>query len=635
MTIKEIAKLAGVSISTVSKIVNNKDESINPQTRSRVLQIVKEYNYTPYGTVKNISSAKKFLLGVLLRGSDQSHLFVSGIIKTAQEHGYTVLLLDSQNNPETEAKHITVLCRNNVDGVIWEPVSDNNHMLCDQLERQHIPFCFINGPKNTDFYFIDFSKLGYLLTEKLIQYKHTNIACLLKKGSRRSELLYKGFQKCLYDHQIPFAAKKRFYVTDPNYCQGILDGGVTGIVSSHFASALLLYEQMSKLHYYIPSDFSMVALKADLRESISYPHISSIVIPYYEFGQYVAGQLIHLCEKNSTEEPVFSFAPPVSFDNEQSLDRPFSLRERRFVVVGAINLDVTFNVNHLPRHQDTTVILNSTPAAGGKGMNEAVGVAKLGQEVALIGEMGSDSDSTFLFDILEKEHVLTQGIHLNKQQPTGKAYIYTESNGESAISILVGANGCLSPKDIERNQYLFHNAGYCLISTEIPIAAAVRAAQIAKSCAVQTIVKPAAISALPAELLQNTDIFVPNEKEASLFCPQYSSVEEQAEFFLKQGPQVVIITLGHNGCYLKTADTEQYFPAADVLAIDTTGGADAFIAAFASYLNKGFSLEKAIRIATYAASFCVSRQGTVPALVDKTTLETHIIRKESSLLSGL
>ena len=48
MTIKEIANLAGVSISTVSKIINNKDQNINPETRSRVLKIVKDYNYTPY-----------------------------------------------------------------------------------------------------------------------------------------------------------------------------------------------------------------------------------------------------------------------------------------------------------------------------------------------------------------------------------------------------------------------------------------------------------------------------------------------------------------------------------------------------------------------------------------------------------
>ena len=49
MTIKDIANLAGVSISTVSKIVNNKAKNINIETKNRVLKIVKEYNYTPYG----------------------------------------------------------------------------------------------------------------------------------------------------------------------------------------------------------------------------------------------------------------------------------------------------------------------------------------------------------------------------------------------------------------------------------------------------------------------------------------------------------------------------------------------------------------------------------------------------------
>ena len=60
MTIKEIAGLAGVSISTVSKIVNSKDENINAETRNRVLKIVKEYNYTPYSSAKIASQNPVF-----------------------------------------------------------------------------------------------------------------------------------------------------------------------------------------------------------------------------------------------------------------------------------------------------------------------------------------------------------------------------------------------------------------------------------------------------------------------------------------------------------------------------------------------------------------------------------------------
>ena len=110
------------------------------------------------------------------------------------------------------------------------------------------------------------------------------------------------------------------------------------------------------------------------------------------------------------------------------------------------------------------------------------------------------------------------------------------------------------------------------------------------------------------------------------------SVKEQAEYFLGKGMEAVIITLGEEGCYLKTANVSRYFPAADFMSIDATGGADAFISAFASYLSEGFSLEHSIRIATYAAGFCVSRQGVVPALVDRNTLEMHISRLEPELL---
>ena len=111
MTIKEIANLAGVSISTVSKIVNNKAENINIETRNRVLKIVKEYNYTPYGTAKSLSNAKTFLIGVLLKHSSQTNLLENGIMEAAQRHGYNVLICDSNDSQEQELKHITALCR--------------------------------------------------------------------------------------------------------------------------------------------------------------------------------------------------------------------------------------------------------------------------------------------------------------------------------------------------------------------------------------------------------------------------------------------------------------------------------------------------------------------------------------------
>lgn len=630
MTIKEIANLAGVSISTVSKIINNKDQNINSETRSRVLKIVKDYNYTPYANVKNISTAKNFQIGVLLRRGSQTNLMLNGILHTAQENGYSILLYDSRNSMETELKHITSLCKNNVDGIIWEPVSDQSMQHEHYFTEQNTAVCYINGFAEGSF-FIDFARMGYMLTRKLLDYKHTRLACLLKERSQRSALVLEGFKKCLYENQIPYSEKMELYISDRECFPKIINYGISGIVSSHFASSLILYEQMERLHYYIPSDLSLVSLKDDVREGISFPHISSVKIPYLEFGQYICKELIDKCEKRE-HDPEYLFAAPYVFDNEDSLEPPSFMRVKKIVVVGSINLDVTFNVDWLPQSGRTTTILNSTTTAGGKGANQAVGAAKLNREVSLIGEIGNDADAAFLFDTLERENVTTQGVHRDLNAQTGKAYIYIEKGGESAVTILSGANGNLSAERIRKRQYLFKNAGFCLLATEIPVETVIEAARTAKEYGVKNILKPAAVKTIPEELLGLTDIFIPNRKEAAALCPDLCSVEEQAEYFLGKGIEVVIITLGEEGCYLKTADMERYFPAADFMSIDATGGADAFISAFASYLSEGYSLERAIRVAMYAAGFCVSRQGVVPALVDRNTLETHISKMEPELL---
>ena len=141
MTIKEIAQLAGVSISTVSKIVNDKASTISPSTKERVLKIVKEYNYTPYGMVKDTSNARTFLLGVLLRTFRNMNTMLDGIIKSAQEHGYHVLLFNSENDIHMELRHITAICQKKLDGILWEPVNNASSEHAHYLEEQEISVC--------------------------------------------------------------------------------------------------------------------------------------------------------------------------------------------------------------------------------------------------------------------------------------------------------------------------------------------------------------------------------------------------------------------------------------------------------------------------------------------------------------
>lgn len=636
MTIKEIAQLAGVSISTVSKIVNNKDENINIETRNRVLKIVKEYNYTPYGTVKNVSEAKTFILGVLFKSAVKNNRFINGTISSAQSNGYSVLLYDSMDSQEKELKNITSLCKNNVDGVIWEPVSVESLEYQQYFEKNNIEVCRINALADPFSYFIDFASLGYEATKILIQYGHSNIACLTKTGSERSNIVFEGFKKCLFDHNIPYRESMRLSVEASDWCDGILSHNPTGIVSTHYASSLILMEQLSKRQFRIPADLSLISLRDDVRNATAFPRISSLKIPYYEFGAFVCRRLIEKCEKLDHVEKGDAgwnlFPAECILENTDSLGLPFSSHGRKIIVVGSINIDITLNVDELPQPGRTVGTGKHSVIPGGKGANQAVGAARLGSEVVLIGKVGSDYDSLLVYSCMDENHVDTQGLKRAPQEETGKAYIHVQNDGESMITLLSGANEKLCPEDITPYEAIFETAGYCLLQTEVPEKAVETAAGIARKHGVLNILKPAAMKSISPSLMELIDIFVPNRKEAELLCPEYPDLEGKAEEFIRRGAKTVIITLGHSGCYVRDSDFTGYIPAAPFTPVDTTGAADAFIAALAVYLSNGHSIENAVRIATYAAGFCVLRQGVIPSLIDKNSLETYVKRIEPDLL---
>lgn len=630
MTIKEIAQLAGVSISTVSKIVNNKDKNIGPETRNRVLKIVKDYHYTPYSTVKNNPEAKTFILGLLLKSMGKTSQLINGIITEAQKSGYSILINDSLDSPEHELKNITSLCKNHVDGVIWEPVNGDSLDHRHYFEEQGIEVCCINSRKDPLSYSIDFTGMGYAAAEILVQHGHTKLGCLTKQNSLRSEMVLDGFKKCLFVHGIPYSSPMDLSIESEDWYNAILTHTLTGIVSTHYASALILLEHLSKLKFHVPSDLSLISLRDDARENIAFPGISSLRIPYCEFGAFACRRIIEKCEKREEEFSAFHVDFPL--ENTQSLGLPFTSQTRKIVVVGSVNIDVTLNVDELPQPGRTVSTSRHSVIPGGKGANQAVGAAKLGNEVSLIGKVGSDYDSNIIYTCMEENQVDVQGLKRDANRETGKAYIHVQNDGESMITILTGANQNLYPEDIIAYEKVFEHSGYCLLQTEVPEAAIETAARLAKKYGAKNILKPAAMKSIRPSLMKLIDIFFPNRKEAELLCPDIPGIEGKAAEFIRQGAETVIITLGHSGCYLKAPSFQGYLPASPFPPVDTTGAADAFIAALSAYLSSGYSMEASARIAAYAAGFCVSRQGVIPALIDRNSLETYINRVEPELL---
>ncbi len=626
MTIKEIAQLAGVSVSTVSKIVNGKDENINIETRNRVLKIVKEYNYSPYSFVKNFTSAKTFCIAALLTEASANVPFINGIVNRAKSLNYQVTLV-YVNSAEDELKSITALCKNRIDGIIWEQMNGDSQICRKQLTENNVPYVCINNDRSSSAVNIDFTGLGELATQKLIQNKHQKIAYFPSPRLKQEGSFFNGFKQCLTHNLIPYTESMRINHIDSHLVETLLVNEFTGAICAGRETALSVYEQLDRLHRKIPRDFSLICLQEDFPAETTYPKISHLEIPYYNYGEFVCNYLIEELEKLPHKEDSFHCPEPV-IDGD-SIDIPRTVRPKHIVVVGSIHMDINLNVKEPPQLGKSIEADYCALIPGGKGANQAVGVAKLGKEVSLIGKVGNDYEGTLILDFLDKNDVNIQGITRDKYADTGKAFIHILKDGESSITFYPAANNRLTPEDIDKNINAFKNARFCLIQTEISLKTIERTAEIAKENKIEIILKPSAVPNLSSRLLKMLDYFVPNQKEINYLCPDLYTPEEQTAYFIDKGVKNVILTAGHNGCYLRSGSTFTHFPAADFTPVDTTGAADAFIAALSVYLSEDRSIEEAVKYATCAAGFCITREGVTSAMIDRNSLETYVSKLNS------
>ena len=104
------------------------------------------------------------------------------------------------------------------------------------------------------------------------------------------------------------------------------------------------------------------------------------------------------------------------------------------VVLGSINDDITLHVRQLPSAETATTVCHSISTnLGGKGANQAMGVAKMGWPSRLISKVGSDPDAAMALQQLNDAGVHTEGVRRDLDHVTGKAYIHVQEDGESIL----------------------------------------------------------------------------------------------------------------------------------------------------------------------------------------------------------
>lgn len=617
MDISDIAKLAGVSPSTVSKVINHKDSSISDATRERVLKIVREYHYSPYSRSR---PTKDWLIGVVFRSPISLDSTLDGILDVAQRAGYAPLVLNSSLDLEQERKNLEALKSTGAAGVIWEPVNGESLSYRGILDASDAKVVTIGANGGDLSLLIPYEKATYEITSELIGRDHRRIGCLVTEGRRTPDFI-QGFKRCLFEHGMAFTESLIHTEVSADLLGKIGSGELTGIVCSHYQMAKKLHARLATLHYHTPDDVSIVSLRNDSGTSwIDDPGdaISTYTIRNSDFGRLACERLIG---KMTGKPATGDHFDGLKLNNTNSLGNPPTSRSKHAVVVGSINIDTRLSVPTLPDEGKTVTTDRSLVYPGGKGTNQAAGLAKLGHRVTLVGDVGADASSDVVYRTLEHWEVDTTGVYRKADVETGKAYIFVDPEGRSMITVLSGANAFLSADDLAAREQLFEGAQYCLVQTEIPLDAVLAALRTARHHGAKTILKPAACDMLPDEILQKVDILVPNLPELNTIVPGPGTIEGRAARLAERCGGTVIVTLGADGCYLHSPGLRRHFPAADFDAVDTTGASDAFISALAARLMSGDDLPRAIELANYAAGYSTTHQGVAQALIDRLGLE--------------
>lgn len=288
---------------------------------------------------------------------------------------------------------------------------------------------------------------------------------------------------------------------------------------------------------------------------------------------------------------------------------------KKIVVLGSINVDTILNIARLPLPGETMAMSDRSTAGGGKGANQAIAAVRAGADTSFIAKIGQDRAADFMLDTFKYDGLNIDHVTQDEKAGTGKAYILLDEKGQNSILIYGGANQTITTEDIKNASKTIAEADCLITEFETPLDATIEAFKIAKENNVLTILNPApAKTNIPEELLQLSDIIVPNETEAEAITgikvTDEASMVAASNKLHTMGVKNVIITVGANGSFYSQGEKNGFVDAFKVNTVDTTAAGDTFIGYLASELKADLSnIEEAMKFASKASSITVQTQG--------------------------
>ena len=307
VTIGDVARIANVSKSTVSHVLND-TKHVSDRTKDKILKVIEETGYTPNLVAKALKKSETRTIGLVI--SDIQNQYFIDVIKAISDaciqNNYTVFLADSNDDPKRELEIVQSFCERCVDGFILSPTAESEKYVGKYFEEKDIPVVYIDRMLggNGDWVGSENEKSMEKLTDHLISLGHRRIAFVagLRNISTTEERI-RGYQNSLAKYGIPYdgslviEGESRTVPTEIRTKDIVRKmarqaNRPTAIIAANNLMVLGVMKALDSLGIKVPEDMAVAAFDDCEWAALFHPGLTTVAQPCREIGQKAAELLI-------------------------------------------------------------------------------------------------------------------------------------------------------------------------------------------------------------------------------------------------------------------------------------------------------------------------------------------------------
>lgn len=304
ITIKDIAKVAGVSYTTVSRSLNDHPE-IKRETKKRIFEVAEKMGYSPNAIARSLVKKNTLMIALLVPDITNPYYpeVAKGVEDYASAHGYSVFLCNTNGNVAKENEYLKVLRERRVDGIIVSPISETLPTILKE-QKFDMPIVFIDSRTENDemcFVVLDDIKASYMAAEYLMELGHRDIAFIGRyenTGSRKDRV--EGYRQALEKFGIKaqvnlaeISASDR--ISGYNIMIEMIRNGIMpkSVVAENDIIALGVIEAVEKSGYNVPGDVSVIGIDDIEFASLPKINLTTVAQPKNKLGGLAVEILIN------------------------------------------------------------------------------------------------------------------------------------------------------------------------------------------------------------------------------------------------------------------------------------------------------------------------------------------------------